>query len=133
MNAPQERGQQEFTEVQNRIFSNQIEEKNITDVMAFIIENAPLFRFFAEHLPDHLRAAWENAQENDESRKLLETHYGAFQAEIHNYIETVLTQLDPETYTALTHAVDEQNVDQVSVILEKCSDLYNSTQNQLND
>lgn len=133
MNAPQERGQQDFTEVQNRVFSDQIEEKNITDVIAYIIENAPLFRFFAEHLPDHLRTAWEGVDNDNDSRKLLETHYGAFQDQIHNYIETVLRQLDPETYTALTIAVDEQNIDQVSVILEKCIELYNSTLNQTND
>lgn len=133
MNAPQERGQQDFTEVQNRVFSDQIEEKNITDVMAFIIENAPLFRFFAEHLPDDLRTAWEGAQNNDESRKLLETHYGAFQDQIHNYIETVLTHVDPDTYSALTLAVEEQDVDQVSAILEKCIELHNSNLNLMND
>jgi hypothetical protein len=133
MNAPRERGQEDFAEVQNRVFSDQIEEKNVTDVMAFIIENAPLFRFFAEHLPDDLRAAWENIQSTDESRKLLETHYGAFHDQIHDYIETVLTQVDPETYTALTLAVEEQNIDQVSSILEKCIELYISSLNQTND
>ena len=133
MNAPQERGSKNFYDVQNLVLEDRIKEQGVTDVMKFIIENAPLFRFFAEHLPEDLRVAWNSAETDTDARAKLEEHYGAFHSRITDYIETFIATLDPDTFTALNDAVEEEDVDKVSAILDRCIQLEESAKDRIEE
>lgn len=120
MNAPQERGQDEFVDRQNIIIEGKMIKEGVQsqDLMAFILGNAPLFRFFAEHLPDELASDWANADHDPAARHRLEAAYDDFHARISPFIEEYVAQLDPDAMTELTEAIDDGRIDFVSNLIE---------------
>ena len=105
-------------EIQASVFNDEVEkeqhEHGAVNIVAFIVENAPLFRYFAEHLPDTLRESWEKALEDKQSMKAIETEYETFRRNV----EEVLSNMDPETMTELVDAAERGDVDEASRIIE---------------
>ncbi len=135
MNAPQERGNQEFMNVQNLVFENQIMKEGITSdqLVEFILSNAPFFRFFAEHLPDYLRKVWINAQNDAASQAQLVEAYDEFYVHIGTFVKTYISELDPEAMTELSNAVDNGNTTIVSNLIEQWVAMQKRTEERIEE
>jgi oligoendopeptidase F len=107
-------GQEHFMELQASVFDDEIHKEGVTDVMGFITEHAPLFRFFATHLPDDLKESWDKADTNTHETQKLESQYERFYTEVRES----LSEMDPDVRTALTEAAEEGDIDTASRILE---------------
>lgn len=107
-----------FMEMQSTVFGDEVtssEEKNgPINIMTFIVENAPLFRYFAEHLPKELSEDWRNALKDKHSLEKIETEYANFRSAV----EKTLGDMDPELFTEFTSATERGDVDEASRILE---------------
>lgn len=101
--------------VQNSIFENLIK-KEKSQVLMFVLRNAPIFRNFADNLDPALWETWKQAANDDniEARAVLEEMYAKYRDEV----ESSLSQLDPDAFTALMEAVENGDVDTASKILE---------------
>ena len=107
-------GQDHFMQVQASVFNGEIRKEGVTNVMGFIVEHAPLFRYFATHLPDDLRESWEKAGTSIAEVSKLEAQYERFYAEI----QASLAQMDPDVRTALSDAAEQGDVDLATKILD---------------
>lgn len=111
-----------FLGAQSNVLDREREEKKIKmeHMMSFIISNAPLFRYFAEHLPKDLYKVWDAAAKDKETNnnqaaiEELSQHYDSFREGIMSTLEF----LDPETVSALSDAVDNADVEGASTILK---------------
>lgn len=84
-------------------------------IMAFIIENSPIFRLFTENLTPPVREIWDRyAQGETGALQELEGHYDSFRAELESFI----ARLDPDAFSELANAIDAGDVDQASHIIE---------------
>ena len=108
-------GQEHYMQVQSSVFEDEIENEGVTDVVSFITLHAPLFRYFATHLPDDLKESWDKASINKNEARKLEAQYRRF----HTDVRESLSQLDPEALTALTIVAKEGDVDMASRILNE--------------
>jgi oligoendopeptidase F len=111
------RGAVNIFEAQHRVFENEEKRKSIQDMFSFVITNAAIFRYFAEHLPKDLYKVWDAAageKENKIATEELGIHYEAFRNEIISTLEA----LDPETVTALSEAVENKDVDVAAEIFK---------------
>ncbi len=114
-NAIESGGSQEhYMDLQSTVFGHEIQKEGVTDVMSFITEHAPLFRYFATHLPDDLKESWNKAGTSKKDVERLEAQYERFNAEI----QASLEQLDPDVRTALTEAAETGDVDMATKILD---------------
>ena len=145
MNAPDERGQEKFRQVQTLLLWDSLSE-SVDDPMLF-----PMFRVFSSHLPEHLRADWGRAEiimkrleelnsdpsnlaENEtlELRNLKEA-FREYRVSLTAFIATFIEQLDPETSTELSDAMREEDVHKVNGILDKCGDVFEQTRERINE
>ena len=112
-----EAGEQHFKEVQNKVLCDESEKEGVPEekTYAFIIDNAPLFRFFATHLPDELARIYDTADTSGESRAALEEHYEQLRGVIR---EVFAQQFDADTQTALTDAAENGDIATAERILE---------------
>lgn len=119
----QQRIEEEHKVVQRRVlstdFRNPEERMKFEGPLNFIILNAPLFRFFSEHLPRNLSKAWDASYgEGDvfdtQAVNQLDEHYKKFREEI----LSTLASFDPDTFTALTEAVEKEDIDGATRILQ---------------
>ena len=104
-------------EVLEKIHQEDSEEANENpheNVARFIIANAPLFRYFAEHLSPELRAEWEKARQGEHAVDVIKERFLEFRKEVEGMLET----MDPDTRTALTDAAERSDVNTFAHILE---------------
>lgn len=117
MNIEQGPNTENILTAQQRVFEDEIKEEHIENVFAFIVNNAPLFRYFAEHLPKNLYKVWDAASgelADEAAIKELEDHYEIFRNEIMSALES----LDQDAVTALNEYAEKGDVDGASKILE---------------
>lgn len=106
-----------FMEIQSTVFGDAVsseQKEGSIDVVSFIVENAPLFRYFAEHLPEELDADWGNALKDEHSLEKIEAAYAIFRTKV----EEILSTMDPELYNELIAAIERGGVDEASLIFE---------------
>lgn len=141
MNAPKERGQEGFMKVQFLLLWKKMISGDFDQMLL------PAFREFSKHLPDELSADWERAEKigainadpsalSEEERHELDKLTAAYEeheTRLTDFIGTFIEQLDPETGTALTNALEQGDVDQVTSILEKCEDIMERTKDRLEE
>lgn len=110
-------GEQHFKEVQSEVLNDESQKEGVPEekTYAFIIDNAPLFRFFATHLPDELAHIYDTADMSAESLMALEKHYEQLRREIK---EVFAQQFDADTQTALADAAENGNIATAERILE---------------
>lgn len=110
-------GEGHFLDVQNIVMEDGIRKEGVPDerTYAFIIDNAPLFRFFATRLPDELGVPWDNADTNSEARGTIEIQYEMLRTGIKRIFEQ---QFDADTQSALTEAAESGNIALAERILE---------------
>lgn len=108
--------EEHFLRAQHAVFGEMLDGAHASPrkELEFIISNAPLFRYFGEHLPGELGRMWLAVPESDVARAYITKHYERFAREIFRLIET----MDPDAQTALTEAVEAGDGDKVSRILE---------------
>lgn len=141
MNAPQARGEESFMRVQSQIFKDEMTKEGVSDEMAYMLMHMSSFRKFARLLPDDLIAEWDTAESiaarleeqkampesisPEETLKLqkLSAAYKDYHDRLVAFIDTFIADLDPETRTSLTEAIEEADVDRVSSILVNCLEL----------
>jgi hypothetical protein len=112
-----EAGEQHFKGVQNEVLSDELKKEGVPEekTYSFIIDHAPLFRFFATHLPDEMVQTYDTANKNEESRKALEEGYEQLCGEI----KRVFAQhFDADTQTALADAAENGDIAVAERILE---------------
>lgn len=112
-----EGGEQHFKDVQNEVMSDEIKKEGVPEdkIYAFIIDNAPLFRFFVTHLPDELAQLYGAADTDEKSRTELEERYENLRAQVKQIFEQ---RFDADTQTALTDAVENGDITTAERILE---------------
>lgn len=112
-------GEEHFMEVQREVMGDQIEKEGVAEenVYAFILSNAPLFRFFATHFPDddELGRSWDAADVDKIPRDKLGEQYAILRDKIKEIFEQ---QFDADTQTALTEAVENGDIGTAERILE---------------
>jgi hypothetical protein len=107
-------------EVQNEVFIHEMakeEQEKGTPInpLSFIAENAPLFRYLANHLPLELRETWEKAALHDkEAILVIEEEFEKFRSEV----ERTLEEASHETMLKLTDAINRGDVTEASNIFE---------------
>lgn len=112
-----EAGEQHFKEVQHEVLSDASQKEGVPEekTYAFIIDNAPLFRFFATHLPDELAQIYDTARISAQSRQALEECYEQLREEIR---QVFAQQFDADTQTALVDAAENGDIATAERILE---------------
>lgn len=141
MNAPQARGEESFMKVQSQVFKDEMAKEGASDEMAYMLMHMSSFRKFARLLPDDLVAEWDTAESiatrleeqkempgsisPEEAMRLqkLEAAYKDYHDRLVAFIDSFMADLDPETRTSLTEAIEEYDVDRVSSILVNCLEL----------
>ncbi len=117
-----------FLEMQSTVFGDEVtnnERKNgPTNTMTFIVENAPLFRYFAEHLPNELSEDWKKALGDKHSLERIEAEYAKFR----DAVEKTLGDMDPELFDEFIAATERADVDEASRILETHFQQQNRTE-----
>jgi hypothetical protein len=110
-------GEEHFMEVQNQVIGDELQKENITEenTYAFILDNAPIFRFFATHLPDELGGLWDAASTDERARIMLGEEYKNLRGALKNVFEQ---QFDADTQTALTDAAESGDIATAERILE---------------
>ncbi len=116
-----------FREVQVLVLEDEMLKDGVQKdhMYAFIMSNAPLFRFFATHLPEELKNIWDNANTDEASRIELESQY----EELRRQMQLVFAQhFDAETQTALTEAAECGDITTAERILEAHFQLIGRTE-----
>ncbi len=110
-------GEEHYMDVQSQVIQNEIEREGIPEerLYAFIIDNAPLFRFFATHLPEELGELWDNADTDENARAKLEERYKALRTQVKEIFEQ---RFDADTQSALTDAAEGGDIATAERILE---------------
>lgn len=120
--------QAHFIKVQEKVLEHMVgDERSSADQFRFIVEHAPRFRYFSKHLPENLKKIWSRAAsdtpEGEAARMEVERHYAPFAKEIFAFIDT----LDPDARSAFTEAVEANDINKASTIMEAFLKLKNST------
>lgn len=142
MNAPQERGQENYMRVQSLIFQLLLKKEGSEDHLTKVLMLQSSFRDWAEHLDDKdLIEDWKKAEiianrleglqttaeqlTDDERHELgrLEQAYQDFHTRLMAFVKTVLEDLDPEALNELTDAVEVYDVDRARAIIDKCLEM----------
>ena len=110
-------GEEHFRDVQNQVMLDEVAREGIPEerLYAFILDNAPLFRYFATHLPEELGPAWDTATTDEDARAKLEERYSALRSQIKTIFEQ---RFDADTQSALTDASENGDVATAERILE---------------
>ena len=110
-------GEEHFREVQNQVIGDEVQREGIPEerLYAFILDNAPLFRFFATHLPEELGPVWDTATTDEMARAKLEDRYSALRTQIKTIFEQ---RFDADTQSALTDASENGDIATAERILE---------------
>ncbi len=120
-------GEDHFRNVQVQVLKGKMQKESIpADRMyAFIVSNAPLFRFFATHLPDELTNLWDTANTDEGSRIKLEEQYEHLRQQMQRVFEQYF---DADTQTALTEAAENGDIATAERILETHSLMLGRTE-----
>ncbi len=110
-------GEEHYMDVQNQVLSGVITKEGVPEerLYAFIMDNGPLFRFFATHLPDELSEHWDVANTDEVSRAKLDAQYKDLRARVKQIFEQ---RLDADTQTALSDAAENGDIATAERILE---------------